>query len=284
MIDLITGKTKSGKTTLIKEKIKTIQNPVIILDFKNDFDDVQTKNINLGLIDPFLSPMDYTDAVAINSGLVEFSQFLAERSQEVLKDFCLEEDWKIFKMNDLIDEALKRATNGWNQHENAKAKESRRFLNFKKSKQELILEDEINKIEQTDIVVVKTEGLHSIQTRVLSFLLLSRLQEKFPSITVVSDNINYLWRDGHLFSFSKIFDFEKNNLLLSFNKTENFPKRLKKHINNVFIFKLENNSDVDFFKQLNIPIDAKAKRFRQGKYVEYNLNDILINEPETQMA
>jgi len=284
MIDLITGKTKSGKTTLIKEKIKTMQNPVVILDFKNDFDDIQTKTINLGLIDPFLSPMDYNDAIAINSGLVEYSQFLAERSQEVLKDFCLEEDWKEYKMKNLIDEALKRATNGWNQHENAKAKESRRFLNFKKSKQELILEDEIQKIEHDDIVVVKTEGLHSIQTRVLSFLLLKRLQQKFPSITVVSDNINYLWRDGHLFSFSKIFDFEKNNLLLSFNKTENFPKRLKEHIRNVFIFRLENNSDVEFFKQLNVPIDSKTKRFRQGKYVEHNLIESTVDVVETQPA
>ncbi|WP_456364429.1 hypothetical protein [Priestia aryabhattai] len=282
MIDLITGKTKSGKTTLIKEKIKTMQNPIIILDFKNDFDDIQTKTINLGLIDPFLSPMDYNDAIAINSGLVEYSQFLAERSQEVLKDFCLEENWKEYRMKNLIDEALKRATNGWNQHENAKAKESRRFLNFKKSKQELILEDEIQKVENNDIVVVKTEGLHSIQTRVLSFLLLKRLQEKFPTITVVSDNINYLWRDGHLFSFSKIFDFEKNNLLLSFNKTENFPKRLKEHIHNVFIFRLENNSDVEFFKQLDVPIDSKTKRFRQGKYVEHSLIESAVGVGETQ--
>lgn len=278
MIDLITGKTKSGKTTFIKKHIDSNQQPVIILDFKNDFDDIQTKTINLGLIDPFLSPMSHKDAIAINAGLVEYSQFLANRSEEVLKDFSSNSnfDWHQFKMVDLIDEALKRATNGWDQHENGKAKESRRFLNFKKSKQELILEDEINKIEKNDIVVVKTEGLHSIQTRVLSFLLLSRLQDKFASITVISDNINYLWRDGHLFLFSKIFDFEKNNLLLSFNKTENFPKRLKDYINKTYIFQLENNSDIEFFKELNAPIDSSAKRFRRGKYVEHNVFEELI--------
>lgn len=270
---MIVGKTRSGKTTLIKEKIKTMQKPVIILDFKNDFDDIGAKTINLGLINPFLSPMDYEDAIAINSGLVEFSQFLITRSEEVLRDFSFEEDWQTYKMKDLIDEALKRATNGWNQHENAKAKEARRFLNFKKSKQELVLEDEVAKIEENDVVVVKTEGLHSIQTRILSFLLLNRLQQNFPSLTVISDNINYLWRDGHLFLFSKIFDIHKHNLLLSFNKTENFPKRLMEYIDNVFVFKLESNSDVEFFQGLDIPIDAKAKRFKQGKYLEFNLLD-----------
>lgn len=277
MVDVIAGKTKSGKTTLIKERLESMQKPVIILDFKNDFDDVpNAKTVNLGLIDPFLSPMDYSDAVAINAGLVEYSKFLIERSSEVLKDFSGTNDWKTYKMVNLIDEALKRAQNGWDGHENAKAKESRRFLNFKKSKQELILEDEIAKIEQEDIVVVKTEGLHSIQTRILTYLLLNRLQQKFSSITVISDNINYLWRDGNLFLLSKIFDFQRNHLILSFNKTENFPKRLKTLIENVYVFRLENNSDVDFFKGLGFPIDAKAKRLKQGRHIHFNVNEVNV--------
>lgn len=277
MIEQITGKTNTGKTTFIKNKIATMQKPVIILDFKNEFDDIKTKTINLGLIDPFLSPMDYSDAVSINAGLIEYSQFLMLRSEEVLKDFSIDnKNWKNYKMHNLIDESLKRAQNGWDQFENAKAKESRRFLNFKKSKQELILEEEINKVGPEDIVVIKTEGLHSIQTRVLSFLLLNRMQQKFPSISVISDNINYLWRDGHLFLFSQVFDFEKNDLFLSLNKTENFPNRFKNLINNTYIFQLENNSDIDFFKKLNLPVDATAKRFKRGKHLEFCLNNELV--------
>ncbi len=276
MIDVAIGKTKSGKSTFIKSKLSEVQKPVIILDYKNSFDDIDAKKINLGSIDPFLSPMNYKDSIAINSGLVEYSRFLSNRSEEVLKDFCGEQDWKNYKMLDLIDESLKRATNGWDQHENLKAKESKRFLNFKKSKQEFILEEQIDMIQEEDIVLVKTEGLHSIQTRVLTFLLLSRLQDKFPSFTVISDNINYLWRDGHLFLFSKIFDFEKNNLILSFNKTENFPKRLKEYISKAYIFQLESNSDIEFFKELGAPIDSSVKRFKKGKFVEHTVRELAI--------
>lgn len=269
MIDLMVGKTKMGKTTLIKEKIKNKNEPVIILDFKNDFDDIKTKSINLGLIDPFLSAMDYNDSIAINAGLIQYSQFLKVRSEEVLKDYSKSDNWTDFKMHNLIDESIKRATNGWDQNENIKAKESRRYLSFKKSKQTQTLENAIEKIESSDIVVVKTEGLHSVSTRVLTFLLLNRLQKKFPSITVISDNINYLWRDGYLFLFSQIFDFEKNNMIFSFNKTENFPKSLKKLINNTFVFRLESNSDIEFFNELNIPIDSSSKRLRRYKYIEH---------------
>ncbi|MGF7534913.1 hypothetical protein AAGG74_14680 [Bacillus mexicanus] len=275
MIDLLVGKTKMGKTTFIKEIVQNKNEPVILLDFKNDYDDIKTKSINLGLIDPFLSLMDYKDSIAINAGLIQYSQFLKVRSEEVLKDYSSSDNWSNYKMHNLIDESIKRATNGWDQNENMKAKESRRYLSFKKSKQTQTLEKEIEKIEHNDIVVVKTEGLHSVSTRVLSFLLLNRLQQKFPSITVVSDNINYLWRDGHLFLFSQIFDFEKNNMIFSFNKTENFPKSLKRLIDNTYIFRLESNSDVEFFNELNIPIDSSSKRLRKYKYIEHKSSLVL---------
>ncbi|MGN5651102.1 hypothetical protein [Bacillus sp. Brlt_9] len=273
MIKLAVGKTKSGKVKLIKDELQSMNKPIIILDYKNEFDDVGTNTLNIGLIDPFLSPMDYTDTIAINAGLIEYSQFLATRSTEVLKDTAGMDHWKNFKMKDLVEEALKRAANGWNANENGKVKELRRFLNFKKSKQENVLEDEINKIKENDIVIVKTEGLHSIQTRVLTFLLLNRLQQKFPSLTVVSANINYLWRDGHLFLFSKIFDFAKHDIFLSFNKTENFPKRLKEYIDSSYIFRLESNADIEFFEELGAPVDAKTKKLKTGAYLYYQTNE-----------
>jgi len=280
MIEMLIGKVKYGKANYIKEKISSLPKPVIILDFKNEFDDIGTKTINLGLIDPFLSPLGHKDATAINAGLIEYSQFLASKSEEVLKDFCGDTDWKEFKMHNLIDESIKRAIYGWDPSENAKAKESSRFLDFKKSKQDRILEEEIASIGPEDVVLLKTEDLHSIQTRILTFLFLSQSQEKFGSVSVVSNNINYLWRNGHLFLFSKVFDLEKNHLLLSFNKTENFPKRLKEYIKEVAIFRLENNLDISFFKELNVPIGAETKRFKKGQYVQYDLTELEADKTE----
>ena len=268
MFELIIGKTKTYKTTHIKEILPNLKTPVIILDFKKEYNDLEGAiTFDLGEINPFTEPMDFQDAIAINAATLEFSKYIEKSAEEVLKDVTKNDaNWNTFKHHRLVYESLDRSLNSWNQTENAFALEIRKFLYFNKSKQVHTLNDVLERIVSNDLIVLQSNGLHSTESRIILFLLLSSIQRRNHHFTLISDNLNFIWKDGHLTNFLRVFDFSKIDSIFSFNKTSNIPNNFLALIDQYKIFRLDSNNDYTFLKKNGLNVSSSTKNAKPGVY------------------
>jgi hypothetical protein len=274
LFELIIGKTKTYKTSHIKEILPELKTPVIILDFKKEYNDLEGAiTFDLGEINPFTEPMDFQDAIAINAATLEFSRYIEKRAEEVLKDVTKNDSkWDEYKHHRLIYESLDRSLNCWNQNENSYALEIRKYLYFNKSKQIHTLNDVLDKIISNDLIVLQSNGLHSTESRIILFLLLSSIQRKNHHFTLISDNLNLIWKDGHLTNFLRVFDFSKIDSIFSFNKTSNIPNNFLPLIDQYKIFRLDSNNDYTFLKKNGLNVSTTTKNAKSGVFQTLNVN------------
>lgn len=266
LVELVIGKAKT-KTEYIKNKISDTDKPVILLDYKNYYQDIEGKRIDLGLINPLLEPLSYKDVSAINAGAAEYQNYLLNRAEQVLRDYTpAGNSWEKYRYQNLIDESLQRCLSSWNNNEMQNTASLKRHLTFKKSIQTNSMSDAISATEDENVIILETNGLHSRETRILTFLFLSRFLEEKGSFSLVSDNINNIWRNGHLFNFIKAFDFNKIDAVFSFNKTDNVANILKNYINKITIFQLDSNKDFRDLKAIQPSIPEKVKKLKSNEH------------------
>lgn len=282
--ELVVGKTKMRKTDYIKLRLREISKPIVILDFKNEYNGLDGATyINLGVVDPFKLGMDYNQIEAVNAASLEYVRTLNKYAEDILREQTIDgEDWEKTKVENLIYQTLDRAVNSWNRTDNTYIESIKKRLLFNKSKQTESIEDIARKIMDNKLVVIQTESLHSMESRIIMYLLLLELQKNDHLFTFISDNINSMWKEGHLFNFTKIFDFRRIDCVFVYNRIIDVPSKLLELVTCYTVFKLDGNEEYRLFKKIVPPLKTSAKYCGPGEYNQYYVDEERFSFEETQ--
>lgn len=280
MFELLIGKINSLKINHIKnDLIPNLKTPVIILDFKGEYQDLEGfKSFDLGEIDPLSRPMNFEDAVVINSAVLKYSKYLENSAEEVLRDLY-KENWKTESYDFLISDSIDRSLNSWNQNENSFIIEARKYLQFNKSKQIYPILEVFEQMKNEEKIILESNGLHSTESRVILFCLLQLFQKENIHFTLVSDNLNFTWLDGYLTNFLRVFNFEKIDAIFAFNKTSVIPKKIIPLVDRYKIFRLDSNNDFSFLRnQLKLSASSTTKTCKPGVFQTINVSELAKDE------
>jgi hypothetical protein len=275
LFELLIGKINSLKINHIKnDLIPALKTPIIVLDFKGEYQDLEGfKSFDLGEIDPLSRPMNFEDAVVINSAVLKYSKYLENSAEEVLK-FIYKDEWATKSYDFLISDSIDRSLNRWNQNENSYIIEARKYLQFNKSKQIYPILEVFEQMKNEPKIILESNGLHSTESRVILFCLLHLFQKENIHFTLVSDNLNFTWLDGYLTNFIRVFDFSKIDAIFAFNKTSVIPKKIIPLVDRYKIFRLDSNNDFSLLKnQLKLPVASNTKSCKPGIFQTINITE-----------
>lgn len=259
---IISGPGKNGKDKKkyvkkhIIPELSERSDIIVILDFKNQYDELADQTLYLDKMNPLLEPMSATDAKIINAGYLKETHCLYKMCQDILH-----ENKQTERMG-LIEESIQRLQYCWYPIENQYGKILASKISLKKNKSHQSLGDFVAELlgtneeeesiptkKQKKIVVVKAKNLHSDHIRARTYMLLSRLnQQKQVSISIVADDVTLLFNQGNPSLFFSTVDLDHIDLLVLLNKFSILPRTVLNKIEIFDFFPVKSNTELEKIK------------------------------------
>lgn len=207
---------------------------VVLVNLKGDVEtkslDIPVYTFNIDTLNPNISNLGVSDIKAINAGVYEYIEPLTKESERIAREFS--DNYINYKSENLLPHSLERMICSWDDTTSINAQSVERFLTFNRTTQIVTLDDLLNGIdefkkEHNDVPIVLnlvSERLHTNKKRLITYLILNGFQEEFGPHSVVSDSLNYLWREGHFKLFLDFFNVEDNDLHLITSSETHLPK------------------------------------------------------------
>lgn len=270
MNTLILGQSGSGKTTKMKEIISQTNKKVIILDFKNQYEDLHIPTYFLDHISPIIGEIGINEIKSINAGYVKDSHCLHKKGKELL------DEYKVVSKEKLVEEVIERLYISWDNVEMAYAKFFSSKIPLRKNKNHISVNSALEQIMVHDKIILKGKSMHSDHIRAVAFSLISKISKEYSDeILIVCDDLSSFMNNGNLKLFFETIDFSKISFLVSFNKISNVPKSLIPHIDEYLIFRFDNKMDFREINILPIPFDTKIKKLGIGKFLSFSSEKVL---------
>lgn len=296
---LIIGSNTTGKTTTIKDIISTLEGKVIVLDFKDEYNDFSKNRFLLDDVNPLMSEISLDDAKALNAGyLTDGSRLLFKKCEELLREhksfmpelkgISFDEIRNTMKRKGLVEEAIDRLINSYDDRvecEYGKILSSK--ISSKVRPHHISLEKACEDILSNDKVLFKSKSMHSDHQRAISFILLSRLSKMTTEpIWIVADDLTQFFNNGNIKFFLEALKLQNLNFIFSYNKSINIPKVLIPYFDEVYLHRFESNTEIkDLITMKIIPETTEAefeayakkiKTLKDGKYQVHSLNQLQL--------
>ena len=282
MNTLFIGQNSSGKTTNMKEFIKTIKGKVIVLDFSDEYDDFTGDSLYLDDINPLLNEIGLTDVKALNAGYLADSHCLYKKSEEILRELkantpeLKERDFDdvvdSLKKEGLVEESIERLQISWNNTETMYGKILNQKIPTKKYKKHLTLDYALDVVNASDRILLKSKSMHSDHLRAITFILLSNLSRTTDEpFYVVGDELSSFFNNGNIRLFAQTIDLDKIHFVLSFNKAVNIPKKLFPSFDTYFVHRFESNSEIKELLSYGIDLKGNIKKIPVGECVKIEI-------------
>lgn len=266
MNHLLIGSQLTDNTTELKNMISEIEGKVIVLDFNNQYDELTDNVLFLDKLNPSIGDFSLDDAKALNAGYLPTSQCLRNMCEEILRET------KSQSKHFLIEEAVERLQNSWEDTKSAYGKILNSKIPIKRKRAHYTLEEASEIIFQEDIILLKTKNMLAEHLRGVLFILVSHLsratQEK---ITFIIDDIPTIINHGNIKLWLETIDFSKSSFLLSLNKASNVSPLLLPLFDQVHIFRFSHSSEVKELEKLNLLCEKDPTKFKIGEKVTISL-------------
>lgn len=247
MNQLFLGSIGTGVTDNIKNAIACLKEKVIILDFNNEYDEIDGNVIYLDKANPILGSIDIDDVKAINAGYLARSRCLLNKSQEILKET------KTQNKENLIEEAVERLQISWDNAENMYGKILNQKMHIKKNRAHVPSDRFIEEILENKVTILKAKNMHSDHLRGVTFAILSRLSRMAEeNIYIVADELVSFFSQGNTKMFFESVNFNTLNFLFSYNKASIVPVEIVNIIDTFHLHRINSPSELKFLKEMGL--------------------------------
>ena len=270
MNQLFLGSSGSGITNSVKKMISNLSDKVIILDFNNEYEDIDGNVIFLDKVNPLFGQISIDDVKAMNAGYLGSSRCLFNKAKEVLKECGLE------KKENLVEESVERLQISWDNAENMYGKLLNQKMPIKKNRAHICCDRIIEEILEHKITILKAKNMHSDNLRGVAFAVLSRLSRHCDEkITVISDELVSFFAQGNNRMFFESINFDNIGFVFCYNKASTVPKEVMNLVDVLHIHRINSPAELKIIKELGIDTQKDIRKLEDDACVIIEKKELL---------